>query len=159
MKSSPLLVVTLVLAACSPSDRAAVRSDAKELGHDAAQAGKDAGHAAGESLSEGVEALDRFARAAASNVAEGGEQLAQDVSKHMPDVETLADEAKAKLAQGGAEAKAASARLDNKLAVLKDKLAALGRDAAHATKEMKDGVLTAFNDVVDEIRSGLSKTT
>jgi hypothetical protein len=77
----------------------------------------------------------------------------------MPDVETLADEAKAKFNQGGAEAKAAAARLDNKLAVLKDKLAELGRDAAHATKAMKDDVIAAFNDVVAEIRSGLGKAT
>jgi hypothetical protein len=114
------------------------------------------GREIGQSTAEAVDALDRWATSAATNVAETGDKLAQDVSARMPELETLVDQAKAKAAQGGAAAKAGAQRLDDKLAVLREKLAAFGHDAARETKEAKDALLAAFRDVVSEVRSGLS---
>ena len=157
MKTPTLLVATLLLAACGdPNQPGTVASDMKQLGRDTKETAKDVGHEVGESLSEAVDALDRWARTASTNVAETGDKLAQDVSDRMPELETLADKTKAKLAQGGESAKAAAERVDLKLAALKDKLAAFTHNAARETKEAKDDLVAAFQDVVSEIRSGLS---
>lgn len=130
--------------------------EVKELGHDTKEAAKDVGQEVGESLSDAATAVDGWARAAAAKVADSGEAFASEVSAHMPDVERAVDKTRAKLNAGGAEAKAAAKRLGDKLAVLKDKLAAMGHDAAAATREMKDDVVRAYNDLAAELKSGVN---
>ena len=157
-KLASCTILALLSAGCGRDDgtHGSVSSDVKEFGRDTAQAAKEVGHDVGESLSASVAALESWSKSAASNVAESGDQIAQDVSARMPELETMDDQTKAKLSQGGAEARAATERLDIKLATLKDRLGTLTHGVGDATKDMKDDVLAAFNDLVAEIRSGLS---
>ena len=151
-------LLALLPAACGDPNRpGTVANDVKQLGHDTKETAKDVGHEVGESLSEAAKAVEGWARAAAAKVADSGDDFANEVSAHMPDVERAVDKTKAKLNAGGAEAKAAAQRLGDKLAVLKQKLAAMGHSAAAATREMKDDVVRAYDDLVAELKSGANR--
>ena len=83
--------------------------------------------------------------------------VGQKIQSKMPELESLVDKAKAKLSAGSAEAKEAAKSLDDKLATLKTKLGQLADSGAQATKELKDEVVDAFQDLVASVKSGLSK--
>ena len=151
-------LLSLLPAACGDPDKpGTVASDMKQLGHDTKETAKDVGQKVGDSLADAARAVDGFARAAAAKVADGGDAFANEVSSHMPAVESAVDKTKARLEAGGAEAKAAAQRLGDKLAVLKQKLAAMGHDAAAATREMKDDVVRAYDDLAAELKAGVDR--
>ena len=144
-------LLALLPAACGDPDKPGT------VAHDVKETAKDVGHKVGDSLESAAEAVDGFARAAAAKVADSGEAFSDEVSSHMPEVESAVDKTKAKLNAGGAEAKAAAQRLGDKLAVLKTKLAAMGHSAAAATREMKDDVVQAYNDLAAELKAGVKR--
>jgi ElaB/YqjD/DUF883 family membrane-anchored ribosome-binding protein len=149
-----LALAVLVLLGCGDDDRPA-STQIKDATHDAAQSVKEAGQKAGAQLSEALASLEHWAKETASDVGESGEAFAQRVQEKMPDTEQLVADTKAHLAAGGAKTKEAAARLDDKLAALKDRLATLGHNAATATKEMKDDVVRAYDDLLAEVRGAL----
>ena len=144
----------LVLAACGDDGRS-TGDKLKDASHDAAQGAKDVGNKVGAGLSEALASLEAFAKETAQDVGESGEAFAKRVQDKMPDTEKLVSGTKAQLAAGGAKAQELAARLDEKLAVLKDKLAAVAHDTASATKEMKDDVVDAYDDLLAEVRGAL----
>jgi ABC-type transporter Mla subunit MlaD len=157
MRTPTLLFVTfLSVAACGDPDKpGTVASDMKQLGHDTKETAKDVGQKVGDSLSEAADSVEGWARTAGEKVSVGGDAFAHEVSSHMPDVEQAVDRAKLKLQAGGEEAKAAAQRLDVKLATLRSRLQDVSRDAAAATREMKDDVVRAYEDLAAELKSSV----
>jgi ABC-type transporter Mla subunit MlaD len=159
MHTRQLLLATLVVAlGCGGSEggtSSPVAADAKKLGQDAAKTAKDAGDKMGDELAKAADSLQAYAKTLAEKVSESGSAFAQSVQSKMPAVEQLVDQTKAKLASGGAQAKELALKLYDKLKALKDKLAALTQNAATATKEMKDGVVAAYDDLIAEVRTAL----
>jgi vacuolar-type H+-ATPase subunit H len=149
-----LALALVVIFGCSDDGRSA-SDQIKDAGHDAAQGAKDAGNKAAAELSEALASLELFAKETAKDVGESGEAFAKRVQDKMPDTEKLVSATKAQLAAGGAKANELGAKLDDKLGVLKDKLAVVAHDAASATKEMKDDVVTAYDDLLAEVRGAL----
>ena len=145
----------VVLLGCGDESSKSASDKMKDATKDAAQGVKDAGKKVGNELSEALASLEHWAKETASDVGESGEAFAKRVQDKMPDTEKLVSDTKAHLAVGGAKAKELGARLDEKLAVLKDKLAAVAHGAASATKEMKDDVVVAYNDLLADVRSAL----
>ncbi|HEX5012303.1 MAG TPA: hypothetical protein VFY71_18085 [Planctomycetota bacterium] len=144
----------IVILGCGDDNRFA-SEQMKDATHDAAQSAKDMGKKVGNELSDALASLEHWAKETANDVGESGEAFAQHVQDKMPDTEKLVSGTKAHLAAGGDKAKEAVARLDEKLAVLKDKLAAVAHNAATATKAMKDDVVKAYDDLLAEVRGAL----
>jgi len=144
----------VVLLGCGDENKSASEK-MKDAGHDAAQGVKDAGKKVGNELSDALASLEHWAKETSKDVGESGEAFAKRVQDKMPDTEKLVSGTKAQLAAGGAKAKELGAKLDDKLAVLKDKLATLSHNAATATKEMKDDVVKAYDDLLAEVRDAL----
>src|SRR5262249_15828593 len=139
-----LALALVVLFGCGDADDGRSASEKmKDATHDAAQGAKDMGNKVATQLSESLASLEHWAEEAANAVGEAGEAFAKPVQDKMPDTEKLVSATKAQLAAGGDKAKELAAKLDDKLAVLKDKLATLAHNAASATKEMKDDVVKA----------------
>src|SRR5262245_60695164 len=145
-----LAIALVVAVGCGDDDR-----PAKAQIQDAAHSAKVAGQKMGAELSSALDSLEAWAKETANDVGESGAAFAQRVADKMPDTEQLVSDTKAHLAAGGAKAKEAAARLDDKLAVLKAKLATLGHSTATATKEMKDDVVRAYDDLLAEVRGAL----
>jgi ABC-type transporter Mla subunit MlaD len=149
-----LALALVVIIGCGDDSKSA-GAQMKDATHDAAQGAKDVGKKVGTELSEALASLEHWAKETASDVGESSEAFAKRVQDKMPDTEKLVSDTKAQLAAGGAKAKELAARLDEKLAVLKEKLAAVAHNAASATKEMKDDVVVAYNDLLADVRSAL----
>jgi gas vesicle protein len=149
-------VIAALATACSdesPTD--SMGAGLKQAGKDAAQTTKEVGHKLGDELAEAADGLEDFAKNLASNVSETTQDVGRSIEAKMPDVENLVEKAKAKLNVGTAEAKLLAAKLDDQLLTLKNKLAAVTRDGAQATKAAKDDVVAAFQELVASIKSGL----
>ncbi len=125
----------------------------KESGKEVLATTKEVGSKVGDGLAEAADSLATFSKSVASNVSDTGEAVAKKVMAKMPDVESLVDKAKAKLATGGAEAKALVARLDEKLVALKSGLESLAKSGVNATREAKDAVVNAFNGLIEDIKN------
>jgi len=149
-----LALAVLVLLGCGDDDRPA-SAQIKDATHDAAQNVKAVGQEVGAQLSDALASLEQWAKETANDVGESGEAFAQRVQDRMPDTEKLVADTKAHLAAGDAKAKELAARLDDKLAVLKARLASLAHGAASATKDMKDDVVRAYDDLLAEVRGAL----
>ena len=145
----------VVLLGCGDESSKSASDKMKDATKDAAQGVKDASKKVGTELSETLASLEHWAKETASDVGESGEAFAKRVQDKMPDTEKLVSATKTQLAAGGAKTKELAARLDDKLAVLKDKVAALAKNAASATKEMKDEVVDAYDDLLAEVRGAL----
>lgn len=155
----PLLVALVFTLGCGDADHGAmgkVGTGVKQAGADALQAAKDVGNEVGDELADAIASLEAFAKSAASGLSDTGEALAQGVASRMPDVRNLVDKAKLKLAAGGAEMQEQASRLEAKVALLESRLEALAHNAASASREMKDDVVAAFNDVVADIKRSLA---
>lgn len=129
----------------------------KETGKDVAKATKEVGNKVADGLSEAADGLATFSKSLASNVSESAEDLGKSIKAKMPDLESLVDKSKAQFNAGGADTKDLSSKLDDKMKTLKTKLDQLAHDGANATKELKNEVVDAFQDVVASVKSGLSK--
>ena len=149
-----LALALIVLLGCGDDSKSA-GAQVKDATKDAAQGVKDAGNKVATQLSEALASLEHWAKETANDVGESGEAFAKHVQDKMPDTEKLVSSTKAQLAAGGAKSKELAAKLDEKLAVLKDKLATLAHNAGSATKEMKDDVVVAYNDLLADVRSAL----
>jgi len=144
-------------AGCSDESAQKTGAALESTGKDIAKTTKDVGNQIGDGLAEAADGLESFAQSLASDVSDAAADVGQKIQSKMPELESLVDQAKAQLSAGGAEAKAAAKTLDEKLAMLKTNLDQLAADGAQATKEMKDEVVNAFQDLVASIKSSLTK--
>lgn len=154
--------IAVALVAClgsGCSDETARKTEAalEQAGDDIAETTKDVGDKIGDGLAEAADGLEDFSESLASDVSDAAGDVGQKIQSKMPELESLVDKTKAKLSAGGAEAKEAAKSLDDKLATLRTKLGQLADAGAQATKELKDDVVDAFQDLVASIKSGLAK--
>ena len=158
--SSTWITVALVAwlgAGCSDETATKTGAALESTGKDIAETTKDVGSKIGDGLAEAADGLEDFSKSLASDVSDATGDVGQKIQSKMPELESLVDKAKASLSAGGAEAKEAAKALDDKLATLKTKLGQLTESGAQATKELKDEVVNAFQDLVASLKSGLAK--
>lgn len=132
-------------------------ADAKSAAKDPLAAAKDAGSKLSGPIGPAVDALDTFAKSLTTTASGPGAPLAQAVKAKLPELQGLVDKVKTQLSAGGAEGKALATQLDEKLATLNTKLDTLTKSAATATQQMKDEAVTAFKDLVAQLKTAVTK--
>ena len=166
---SPWLSLALVAAVLAPacnddSTDYGAGATAKNASDKAAQATKDAAKATEDAakkavseLKTGADGLEKFANSLQESIGDAAYDVGQSIKAKMPEVEKLAEKVKARLNAGDEDMREAAAKIDEHMTDLRNKLTALGDDAATATKDAKEDAADAFKSLLDNIQNGVKK--
>lgn len=124
---------------------------------DVAQATKDAGKKAVDDLKVAADGLERFGNSLQESVGDAAYDAKAAIDAKLPEVNNLIEKVKARLNAGDEDMREAAVKMDEKMADLRNKLAALGTDAAAATKDAKEDAADAFKSLIDNLQNGIKK--
>jgi len=159
----PWLSLALVAAVLAPActddsnDYGAAGTTAKQATKDVAQATKDAGKKAVDDLKVATDGLERFANSLQESIGDAAFDTRAAIEAKLPEVNNLAEKVKARLNAGDEDMRESAATLDEKMTDLRNKLAAIGNDAAVATKDAKEDAADAFKSLMDNLQNGIEK--